>query len=68
MQVFCFLVGSLAFFSVRKQKVVSLSLFDQRRMASGKRRPGDTGAFELVTKQQQEQQETMPLTNTLDVV
>ena len=35
MQVFCFLVGSLSLLSVRRQKMQSVTLFDQRRTRRG---------------------------------
>ena len=31
LQIFCFLIGSLAIISVRRQKRISTSLFDQRK-------------------------------------
>jgi hypothetical protein len=67
--VACVLVGTAAFVSARKQKVLSASLFDQRKLGiDAKRRRRDSSAppeeIEMA-----KMEETIPLTEDLvDVV
>ena len=66
-QVACVLIGTAAFVSARKQKVVSASLFDQRKMnAEAKRRRRDSTQNEVEMTQMEE---TEPLTGDfVDVI
>lgn len=67
-QVVCVLIGTAAFVSARKQKVVSANLFDQRKLGDAKRRKRDSS----VANQEVEMakmEETVPLTEDMvDVV
>jgi len=56
LQTFCLLAGSLAYLSVRKQKLATSSLFDQR-----KRR----GTVEMETLSKEEE-ENVPLTSAIN--
>lgn len=67
LEVFCLLIGGLALLSLKRQKVATASLFDQRRMAAAKndkRRTSDAMEVEMTS------QETVPLTDNsgLEVV
>jgi hypothetical protein len=42
LQMFCLLIGSMAFMSVKRQKKVSASLFDQRKQAAAPPKPPPT--------------------------
>lgn len=69
MQVFCFLMGALAVLSVRKQKLVSLTLFDQRRIQSSKRRSSnEIGSMELASQQQEAEMAPLAHASSIDVV
>jgi hypothetical protein len=64
LQVFCLLLGAFAVVSVRKQKIVSASLFDQRKLQAEqerkeRERKRESGqSIELVSME-----ETVPLTS-----
>jgi len=69
LQVICVLIGSAAFVSVRKQRVATASLFDQRKLGiESKRRRRDSslsGDIEMTTSME----ETIPLTeDAVDIV
>jgi hypothetical protein len=66
MQVFCLLIGALAFLSVRRQKAASANLFDQRKQggkAGQPKRRTDTVDIELVSRE-----EATPLADSMEVV
>jgi hypothetical protein len=70
-QVLWLLTGVFAFASVRKQKILNASLFDQRKDRRKKRSTSDHGV-ELAPKSRIGNEETIPLTsnenNNLDIV
>ena len=71
LQVVCALLGTAAFVSARKQKVLSASLFDQRKLGSAseakRRRRDSTAPQEIIEMASLE--ETIPLTDdVVDVV
>jgi hypothetical protein len=71
LQVFCLLIGTFAFLSVRKQKVVTSTLFDQRkRRVSGIMPDRQSIDVEMTSNLPQvaaSREETVPLTK-LEVV
>ena len=66
LQVFCLLLGVVSFASVRKQKAVTASLFDQRKI---QQRPDKKRASQLI-EMTAIAEEAVPLTDnsTLEVV
>ena len=68
LQVVCVLIGTAAFVSARKQKALSASLFDQRKLGQtdSKRRRSTAVSNQEVEMAQLE--ETIPLTDDVDVV
>ena len=65
--MFCVLVGSMAFVSVRRQKRLSASLFDQRKQGTQTRPRGrrDSDAMEVeIEFSKVDTQETVPLVDT----
>jgi hypothetical protein len=73
-QVFCFLTGTIAFMSVRKQKAAAASLFDQRKLNLQKRRSDamTNGGMEMTATSTTRQEETKALMSSdqdgLDIV
>lgn len=63
LQVFCLLMGSFAFLMVRRQKVSSANLFDQRKNYGG-RGHGITKPLASVNIEMATKAEKQPLTET----
>ena len=63
MQVICVLIGAIAFMSVRREKRVSASLFDQRKLAEqAKRNRRDSSNDNKTSIEMTRLEETVPLT------
>jgi hypothetical protein len=75
--MFCLLVGSMAFMSIRKQKRVTVSLFDARKNAAKEKEKQDRRDSDHVTEEEEIEfsrmdQENVPLmassSNPLEVI
>jgi hypothetical protein len=67
LQVFCLLLGAWSFASLKKQKLASASLFDQRKQKrGGSQLPAGAIELGIVGNSSRSSEETVPLTESSD--